>query len=297
MEPIETVYYGETPCQACKKGGKQCTNKAYYLLDDQYVCGVHSLKYVDERETLPKNPHKGEIQQAQLVLHNKTVEAAREPGKKGTVSCYHMGMMKKVELKPGYLNIFPNFKYGGRKDGLGMPELSPKKMGPVNHCQPGLPPAMNLENLFQGSKCYPSECDETGNPNQKFYETQKAMFTDPIPHRHKDASGHKNVPVYSVWITKEGKELHLDYITSRQIYCHYYENFANTSTEFHKLRQLITDGYNLRICGYDAYQPTKTLNEHYLDSSRPFGHELVLYTMLTEDPKNYPWLLHQTLTF
>jgi hypothetical protein len=30
--------------------------------------------------------------------------------------------------------------------------------------------------------------------------------------------------------------------------------------------------------------------EQYTDTARPFGHELGLYTMLTEDdPENYPW--------
>lgn len=34
----------------------------------------------------------------------------------------------------------------------------------------------------------------------------------------------------------------------------------------------------------------KTLNEHYVDPTRPFGHGLVLCTLLTvEDPADYPW--------
>jgi hypothetical protein len=35
---------------------------------------------------------------------------------------------------------------------------------------------------------------------------------------------------------------------------------------------------------------TKSLYEHYLDTSVPFGHELVLATMLTiSDPEERPW--------
>lgn len=42
--------------------------------------------------------------------------------------------------------------------------------------------------------------------------------------------------------------------------------------------------HNLRICGYDAYEVKENMKieeyeECYLDISRPFGHELVLYTM------------------
>jgi hypothetical protein len=87
-----------------------------------------------------------------------------------------------------------------------------------------------------------------------------------------------------VWIDTEGHELHLSYIESRQIYCHYYEQFALASPDFHHLKQLLADGVNLQICGYDAYQPSGTPDTHYLDPSRPFGHELVLYTMSTTEP-------------
>ena len=119
---------------------------------------------------------------------------------------------------------------------------------------------------------------------------------DPIPHRHKETSERKNAPVYSVWIDPEGHELHLSYIESRQVYCHFYQQKALLLPEFQRLQALLDDGYNLQICGYDAYQPTRPLEEHYLDPSRPFGHELVLYTLLTESPP-YPWQIHQTLVF
>jgi hypothetical protein len=295
------MYHGETPCQAHKKNGEVCTNHAYYELEGKYFCGVHSAKRKDQRHLLPMNPHKQETRRDQLDIHMKEVEQIaknnKEKGIKGAVTCYHMRMMKPVDLKTGFLNIFPNFKHGSRNDGLGMPSLSPMSMGPVHHPQPGLPPALNLEDLHQSQKCFPSEVDSRGNPKPEFYQTRLAMYQDPIPHRHKEASGHKNAPLYSVWVAKDGKELHLSYIESRQIYCHYYEQFALQSPDFHRLKQLILDGYNLQICGYDGYQPTKSLDEHYLDPSRPFGHELVLYTLLTQDSSQYPWRIHQTLDF
>lgn len=46
------------------------------------------------------------------------------------------------------------------------------------------------------------------------------------------------------------------------------------------------------ICGFDGYPVAESLYHHYLDTSMPFGHELVLYTMLVEaDPKKFPWNL------
>ena len=44
--------------------------------------------------------------------------------------------------------------------------------------------------------------------------------------------------------------------------------------------------------------PAKSsIEDCYKDISLPFGHELVLYTMLTEDPKMWPWKKYQTFNF
>lgn len=61
---------------------------------------------------------------------------------------------------------------------------------------------------------------------------------------------------------------------------------------------MIEDGYNLRICGYDAYDPHHyNMEDCYCDISRPFGHELVLYTMLTEPEEKWPWRKYKTFDF
>lgn len=60
--------------------------------------------------------------------------------------------------------------------------------------------------------------------------------------------------------------------------------------QFKKLKKYIDNGLNIQILGYDGYPVEKSLYEHYLDESKPFGHELVLYSMLTvETPSDYPW--------
>lgn len=78
-------------------------------------------------------------------------------------------------------------------------------MGPIKHNQPGLPPALNLENMHQSNKAFTSEIGPDGNPNQQFYSTRLAMYQDPVPHRHKESSGQKNAPMYSVWVKKDGQ--------------------------------------------------------------------------------------------
>ena len=52
----------------------------------------------------------------------------------------------------------------------------------------------------------------------------------------------------------------------------------------------IGNSYNLNIVGYDGYKPLEDYMEMYLDTTKPFGHEMVLYTMLNEEDRTkYPW--------
>lgn len=272
-----------------------------------YVCGKHSTKQKEYRKTLPKNPNKKQNEQAKYDELQQLVEEQaaenKKAGKKGQVICSKLRMMRNPEHKDGFLKVFPNFKHGGRRDGFGCPSLSPKSMGPVHHTQPSLPPSKNLENLHQGNKVFPSEVDEKGEATKVFFKTQKDMYESNIPLRHKAAAEaytkgvkNKNVPLYSLWEMPDGSKKKMTYFESRQIYCNYYERFALASDDFKKLKKMREDGYNLQIVGYDAYDVTTDLETCYKDVSRPFGHELVLYTLLTvDDDKEYPWRKYTTL--
>jgi hypothetical protein len=169
-----------------------------------------------------------------------------------------------------------------------------------------LPIALNLENFHQGNKVFPSEIDgNSGEPLPDFFKTQIEMYTDKIPHRHKNAvnSGttlkNKNIPCYSVWVTPDGVKHKIDYFTSRQFYCTYYERAVLKDQAYLDLLYKRAQGINLRICGFDAYPiPTNTsIEDCYKDITQPFGHELVLYTMLTEPSSNWPWKKYQTFLF
>lgn len=293
------VYHGEIKCQLQKKKPiGPCDNWAYYILNGKYACGVHSQKYPNERQILLVNPNKEENQKLILKEHQKICDINAINNKAnniiGHIICYKMLMMKNVSLKNTYVNIFPNFKHGGRKDGIGMPSLSPMSIGPINHGQPGLPMALNLENFHQGNKVFSCETNEKGDILSCFYDTRLKMYLDPIPHRHKETSKNVNVPLYSIWITKDSKEKKMTYIQSRQFYCHFYEQMVNQLDDFKKLEMMVANGYNIQICGYDGYVISKSLMLHYLDNKFPFGHELVLYCMLQ---KIYPWRDHKTEDF
>lgn len=317
-----SVYYGERKCEAIyasgKNKGNSCRNKAYYQEKSKYLCGVHSDKRL--RKELPKDPNKSKKKQQQIEDNLNEAKIAAKKNKKrgflGDVITTKMRMMKEIEYEPGYLPVFPNYRHANRKDGLGMASLSPMNLGPVKHGQPDIPIAKNIENFHQGSKCFPSELDKNNYPSDYYYENRDNMYTDPIGHRHKidingKVIGKGNIPEFFVWtyVDKKGnvKEKYLDYIQSRQFYCNFYERLAKKTDEYDNLLGLIDDGYNIQIVGYDAYyidlkrdkrDIEEILEEKYLDPSRPFGHEMVLYTMLMiEDKRNYPWRIHKSENF
>src|SRR3972149_3214401 len=275
---MNVIYYNTIPCQETyKSSGLPCKNNAYYFYKGKYVCGVHSKK--NDRTKLPIDPNANEKKQRILDLRMEKVHSEAkhnmDQNKKGQVICSKMRMMKQPEEIEGFLKVFPNFKHGNRKDGFGCPSLSPKDMGPIDHGQPNLPPAKNLENYHQSAKTFPSEVDKDGNPTKKFYETRLKMYQDNEPHRHKEeaksAGKNKNIPLYSIWVRKDGTEKRCTYLESRQFYCNFYERIAKTLPDFKYLQDRINEGYNIQICGYDAYPITKTIEEHYLDTTKPFG--------------------------
>nr|QBK89504.1 MAG: uncharacterized protein LCPAC001_00140 [Pithovirus LCPAC001] len=300
-------YHGEQMCQGTYRNGKDCRNNAYYSIEKSMPspqfsstlsflrCGLHSKK--GNRADLLKNPNAKKRALDRINNHRKKVDEVAKENKanniRGIVVCSKLRMFKGYQSKSGYLNVFPNNRHQNRTDGFGCCSLSPMRLGPVLHNQPGLPEAKNIENFHQGNKCFSSEIDEKGDPKPIFYETQRKLYLDHIPHRHKEAAkgikNNKNIPLFSIWKKKTGKEKRCTYIESRKYYCRYYEQLAKKTDDYKILARKIDDGYNLNIIGYDAYTVTKSAKEHYLDSNRPFGHELVLYTLLTVNEKEYPW--------
>lgn len=294
----------------------------------RYYCGVHSKK--DNRTELPKNPNRSEEKASQyqddlaLVLQFSQVNLGS--GRRGNVLVSGMKMRREVVGYPGYYKIFPNYKHGGRKDGYGCPALSPMSLGPVHHTIPWLPPARNIENYYQFAKVYGLEIDPNTNAQSSiFLEYRRNGYMDTTPHRHKFEKEYLNKfpeesrkTLYSIYTDRQGNPRIYTYIQSRYFYCKIYELLSSNTQELPYLKQLLASGTNLQIIGYDGHpifkstqHPNTTpcsdennvdLNYHsqeeiknvvygyYLDPSMPFGHELVLYTLLSLDNTiDYPW--------
>lgn len=294
------AFHGEISCAV-----DGCQRRAYYEVRKKgYYCGSHSRKLIRIDMKKRTKTDLDRIQQAKMLEELKIIEDMEQKngaaGMKGEVVLDRLrGPFGKPQDILGFHKIFPNFKHQNRLDGFGCKSLSPKAMGPILHCQPGLPRAENLENLHQSNKVFESEADSEGNPLPIFYKTRLEMYQDPIPHRHKEAAKGKNQCKYSIWVLPDGTEQRLSYVESRQIYCHYYEEFAKKDDNFKKLKAWHEAGRNLQIVGYDAFpMDIKHIEQAYLDPTHPFGHERVLMTMIViPESKNFPWNKHRTLEF
>lgn len=301
------VYHG---AQTCQHPG--CKNGAYWRVDTKLLCGVHS-KRMETRVALPKDPSaaKTKLQRAaQIGAFVDRVLAACETRKdvRPTVRCYRMGMMgRALPLDTGCLaeiTIFPNYKHGGRSDGVGMPALSPMSLGPIEHGEPGVVAAANLENYHQWSKCWPSEAlpaEQGGGPAPVWFERRTAGFADPVPHRHKfdkeqmakeralvpDATN-PNQPLFAVHIDRNSAVRRFTYVESRAFYCCWYEVLAKRTSDFARLWDWHTKRHvSLCIAGYDGYPLSDDVYLDYCDDTKPFGHERVLAALLMGGP--YPW--------
>lgn len=273
--------YGATGCQAVVKStGKNCTNKAYFKTSGGYFCGVHSKGV--QREELQKDSKGLEEQKKQDNLdRQRVIEEARKTNKIGKVMVSKFEMRKAPQYAPGYLAVFPNRDHENRSDGLGISALSPMVLGPVNHVMKNLPPAKNLENYYQFAKI--SEESTT--------ESRIQGYLNPEGQRH--GSHGKGAKIfYSVYYSPNGEARKYNYIQSRFFYCHYYEKLS--VREIEKLKKVINDGYNIQIFGFDGHEIEKPLMEYYEDENLPFGHEIVIYCLLTiNDPEEYPWNIYR----
>ena len=90
-------YWGEQICSnTVKSTQKQCTNKAYYSIENKLLCGVHSKKH--DRTILPKNPKKDKIEKEKYEQHLNIIEQVaiknRENKILGNVYVTKLKMMK-----------------------------------------------------------------------------------------------------------------------------------------------------------------------------------------------------------
>ncbi len=312
-------FAGDINCQALvKKTNKHCINGAYYHIGDLYLCGVHSMKKSNRKELIRvpahlKSNRRRERFKNELIDVIKSMQINHEKKNDGMVIVEKLKMMKSPIYRKGFIRVYPNNKHEHKLDGIGCCELSPMRLGPVDHHQKDLPIAKNIENYHQGNKVFPFELDKDGSMTDDCKKLKVDMYKDQKAHRHKyprymlKQYGNVNIPKFSVHLDDKGGVHKFTYVQSRYFYSKQYEILANKTGELRLLRYLLSIGINLQIIGYDGFYddiygdlsnpttPVQTtiidcIYRHYLDSSKPFGHEYVLWSLLIiNDPREYPW--------
>lgn len=254
------------------------------------LCGVHSRGKDRVQLTKPTKGERNAFNAARderiFAQANARAKENRKAGRKGTVKIYHMRMMKRIEYPLGYMPVFPNRRHGDRTDGMGCPSLSPFNIGPIPlHGSPS--ECVSLEAFQQWSKCFKHEVEMDGTIPRFYVERDRVFSTPGEAQRHKASMEDF---AFFVHVGADGMERRYSYLESRVFYCTYYDIMARKLDEYRKLERMLTRGYDLLICGYDAKhseEELEDLDRCYSAMIIPFGHELVLYTMLTG--KDKPW--------
>lgn len=254
-------------CSSLTRRGAPCRKIGIYLQEGRICCNVHSVEGLRSKIS-------------QTVDHSLWQAAARDNvsrGIPGTVVCAKISYGSISNSDPTFLRVFPNNKHQNRTDGFGCCSLSPMRLivlG-VSH---------SLENYYQGSKKFPHESWE------EYLVNRERMFQDPTPHRHKFQRGMR--PECTYFPNKDNVLQAYNYLDSRYYYCMWYEFLVQSNSDFLQLRTYLSQGMNLMLCGYDACSALRPDNadEIYHDTSTPFGHESVLFCLLTLSSRDkYPW--------
>jgi hypothetical protein len=335
--PKKCVLYGEQSCEGIvKKTQTRCNNGGYYKQDDKIFCGVHlnkKLPYSELRK--PTAEEKKKFIADTNSEHMKTVEMVQlrniSQNKLGEVRLRRIVARKKPILSDGWQAVFPNF-YSSicQNRGIILPTLSPMfNRGRINHGQPNLPYAQNIENLWQSARVFTCELDEKGNPGRLFYTNRLKFLNDMVPHRRKYIQTPENKIEYLVWTKQDGTEIRLSYVESRFLYCYFLSTaIKQNPDEIYFLFHLRREGINIEIQGPDALPLIDEEKQNFKDSLQleylaprrfvkgnvnssnfeldlnnnkssenkaigsPFGHEKVILSMFLLEEKEWPWLKH-----
>ena len=248
------------------------------------------------------------IKQEKLRLYKESIQFAfinnQSQNKKGTIKFKKMPNNKKIPLTLGYINVVSNYnsKKLNQNYILNYKSLSPTNLGPVNHNMPNLPPSLNLENFWNFSKVWHFELDPETDMNElqpvffqkriKGYLLEKPIKSKYTFDQIKAFDGPVN-PECAIYYDKYGQPIKYDYIQSRYFYCHYYQQLVSQVREFNIIKKKLQMGYNIIIYSDKGFTENDKYYQMYVDPTKPFKHEMILYIMLKEpNPDKYPWNIY-----
>lgn len=195
-----------------------------------------------------------------------------------------------------YIEHFQHVRSNNKETG-DWPELHPGAIGPIHYDR--LMPdgtlaktmCFNLNNLVLAHSVFPEHLDEeTGELNALFYETQLDLIgTAKVYAKHPRIkvrpANEGEKPLFYIWEKTRLNELQFRILVFTTLYA----KMIQEVDRFKELKSLHSAGMNLYLLDYDSYdiwEEGLTLYEAMVDTSRPWGHSMILYGLLTKD---CPW--------
>ena len=165
--------------------------------------------------------------------------------------------------------------------------LSPMILGPILFSSLSCPPTRDLElphsalyfeNLWQYSKVWEGDLADDGSLKHTFFSRRSSGFASEKARRRIPGCHGSKRTLCTYW---DGQML--SYLQARALlYCPIYAELVRPTEGFSRLRDMVEDGMPIQLLGYDGYDVSdRSLYECFVDETRPFGHELVLASMLS----------------
>ena len=213
-----------------------------------------------------------------------TADKNRAAGRRGVVTM----QPEPVELIESAINVFPSshtvadWSIDAELLGVSLPKLAPVGMGTVRYAS-WLPPASRLETLTACRLMYADDL-APGAPDAAtrvldLMAHDRVIVTKPAL----DGTVSARTPVCARVYTGPSCWRDIDLVRYRQFFCNYYAHLAEMSPDFDRITQLLDAGNNICIAGPTAGRVfvAEDVTKAYNDAATPFGHEWVLFGMLT----------------
>lgn len=239
---------------------------------------------MDVRIRSLRSRHKKVVQR---ILQRKSIKMSFE--KNAAENIRGDVMLKNYHYKnhKGYMPVSTRYHFSS--NAFNADQLHPTRLGPVYHPHPHLPPASSLHNYWYGNMVCECDEDQFGVVKQSFYDRQMYVYTSTVTQ-----STPVN-PIWWMWVTPDGLIKKYSIHHARQFFCMYYERLVRGSSQFAKLKTLLKNGLNLRICGDNICYKYKSIDDNYLYGQ--FGCDMMLYSILALPQEELPWHKYKTEQF
>jgi hypothetical protein len=191
-----------------------------------------------------------------------------------------------TECLPGFVHILPSIVF--RKDVIFLPLLAPESLGPIT--LPDGQICATLRNLWEFSRVTTELVEKTNITTVKpiFFKLRNIGYNDEI--HFGNPNNYLGGDILFHLFSGPGESLGVgsNYakfspLEAKIIYCYYCEKAMRETMDFHRLKSMHEEGYNLQIIG-------KTPVYGNIEKPEHLDHSTVLYHMiLTDNFAEYPW--------